>query len=158
MPTTFPMPIPTLTRVHTLNELEGDNVITDFDAFLEAHVSLVILGKFEEEAVILSDANKICTQNTTHHKLRVLWLDKVEQLVALKPKIQAALDAAYPEKAITFENVRAVTMTPTINYVIFVNPALSPDPKDKRKRISFFQMQRAFNAATKALTPPPSTT
>ena len=41
-------------------------------------------------------------------------------------------------------------MIPKVTYVIFIDPSKSPDPKDKRKKISVFQMQRAFNAAIKA--------
>lgn len=154
MPTTFPMPIPTLTRIHTLNGM--DTAIEDFDAFLEEHIALIILGTFENSNILLQGANKLCTQDTAHPKQRVLWINKLEELFTLKTKIEAALKERFPEKEIAFENVRAVSMMPKMVYVIYVDPSLSPDPKDKRKKISVFQMQRAFNAAIKALPPTPT--
>ncbi len=154
MPTTFPIPIPSLTRVHTLNGME--TAIEDFDAFLEEHITLLLLGRFEDSTILLEGANKLCTQETAHPKQRILWVNKLEELFTLKTKIEDALKEGFPEKEITFENVRAIAMMPKVAYVIYVDPSLSPDPKDKRKKISIFQMQRAFNAAIKALPPTPT--
>ncbi|MEM9884285.1 MAG: hypothetical protein AAF849_00210 [Bacteroidota bacterium] len=154
MPTSIslPLPIPNLTRVHCLNGL--DTIIEDLNTFLDAHITLVILGTFENSKMLLENANQLCLQPGAHPDQRVLWINDIDHLAALRPKFEKAIKNSFPNKEVDLNNIRAASVLPKskdIAYVIYIDPSLSPDPKDKRKKLSSFQMMRAFNAAIKAL-------
>ncbi|MEM8527846.1 MAG: hypothetical protein AAGG68_24605 [Bacteroidota bacterium] len=151
----LPMPMPNLTRLHTFNGL--DTIIADLDAFLQEHISLIILGTFENAKILLENANQLCLQDGAHPNQRVLWINKIEQMAALQSQLEEALAKDFPEKEVDINNIRAISVVPKtkeIAYIIYIDPSLSPDPKDKRKKLSTFQMERAFKAAIKAIPNP----
>ena len=78
MPTSLPMPMPTLTRLHCLAEDE-DKVVECFDEFVNEHITLLIIGNFERADLLLKTANQLCLQDGAHPKQRVLWIRDVSQ-------------------------------------------------------------------------------
>ncbi len=152
METAFPLIKPELTRVHQLNSLE--TALEEFEQFLKQYVSLIVLGDFENDDLLIGNAHKLCVQQGAHPKQRILWIRSMAQLTALHPKLEAYLKASFPNKEIHLDNIRAIAFEPRTKkaaYLIFVDPSLSDDPADKRKGISTFQMQKAFNAAIKIM-------
>lgn len=148
METSFPLILPDLTRLHQLNGAE--NALEELKTFIKQYISLVILGGFENSTLLLSNANKLCIEATAHPKQRILWLKSFEEMFAVRPFLEQTLKESFPDKEIDMDNIRAISFEPTTQkptYIIYIDPSLSPDPKDKRKRISTFQMQLAFNAA-----------
>lgn len=152
METSFPLIKPELTRVHQLTSLE--NAVTEFEQFLKQHVSLVILGKFENSDLLIKNAHKLCTQQGAHPKQRILWIQTPEQIAALRSTIEALIEALIEEdeseQTTGLDNLRAIAFEPTTKkaaYFIYVDPKITGNPKDRRKRMSTFQMQKAFNAA-----------
>lgn len=150
IPKSFPIPIPNFTRLHTLDEAESP--VEDFTTFLSQFISLVILTDSPEDQlpILLENANKMCIDETAHPQQRVLWIPKSELRAALQPVLEAVIKAGFPDKLVTFDNVVALSLAPSSGkaaYLIYKDPSLSPDPLDKRKKLSTFQMQRAFNAA-----------
>ncbi|MEM0994475.1 MAG: hypothetical protein AAF847_20375 [Bacteroidota bacterium] len=153
--TSLPIPIPELTRVHCLNGL--DTIIADLNNFLDEHITLVILGTFENSKMLLENANQLCLQPGAHPKQSILWINDIDHLAALRPKFEKAIQDSFPDKEVDLNNIRAASVLPKskqIAYVIYIDPTKSPDPRDKRKKLSTFQMARAFNAAIKALPNP----
>ena len=115
------------------------------------------MGAFEYSKVLLENANQLCLQDGAHPKQRVLWVNKIEEIATLKPLLDDALKTSFPNKAVDLNNIRAISVVPKtkqIAYIIYIDPSLSPDPKDKRKKQSTFQMERAFKAAIKAMPNP----
>lgn len=145
IPKSFPIPIPSLTRVHLLDELESP--AEDLNSFLSQFISLIILTDFAEDPpppVLLKTANKLCTQMTAHPLQRVLWIPKAEMQALLKPTLEAAINAGFPDKSVNFDNVAAICVPPGSGkaaYLIYKNPF------DKRKKLSTLEMQIAFNEA-----------
>ena len=148
IPKSFPLHFPTLTRV---NNLDGAaTAVEDLETYISQYLPLVILGHFPAAQDMLTNANQLCTQPGALPTQRVLWLTDVDILSAVKPQLDAAIKSGFPNKVYNYENIRALSIEPTSGkaaYLIFVDPTLSPDPTDKRKALSTFQMQRAFNAA-----------
>ncbi len=148
METSFPLILPELTRLHQLNSAE--NVLEELKIFLRQYISLIVLGGFENSTLLLNNGNKLCIEATAHPKQRILWLKSFEEIFVVRPFLERLLKESFPEKEIDMDNVRAISFEPTTQkpaYIIYIDPSLSPDPKDKRRRISTFQMQLAFNAA-----------
>lgn len=151
----FPIPIPQLTCLHRLDDT--DEVLADFTHFIENHLTLLILGNFEGANLLFENAHQLCVQPGAHPKQRILWVDDISQLAVIRPKIEEMLIASFPDRTIDFNNLRALSIEPKtqkITYLIYINPELSDNLKDKRKKLSTFQMQRAFNAAIKAIPNP----
>jgi len=151
----LPMPLPNLTRLHTFSGL--DTIVADLDAFLQEHISLIVLGTFENGKVLMENANQLCLQDGAHPKQRILWIKKIEEMAVLKPQLDKALKTSFPNKEIDMNNIRAISVVPKtkqIAYIIYIDPSESPDPRDKRKKLSTFQMERAFKAAIKAMPNP----
>lgn len=144
----FHLPFPTLTRVHSP---DGSGDLTqELETFLKEHITLVIFGQFNKSEALLKVANKLCTEDGAHEKQRTLWIRDIKQLSAINPRLEEFLKRDFPDKEIDFNNVRAVSVIPEsikLAYVIYIDPSLSPDPKDKFKKLSAFQMLRAFNKA-----------
>ncbi|MEL6943880.1 MAG: hypothetical protein AAFO82_14560, partial [Bacteroidota bacterium] len=111
----------------------------------------------ENAKVLLENANQLCLQDGAHPNQRVLWINKIEQMAALQSQLVDALKVSFPDKEVDINNIRAFSVVPKtkqIAYIIYIDPSLSPDPKDKRKKLSTFQMERAFKAAIKAMPNP----
>mgnify|MGYP007037737831 CR=1 FL=1 len=142
----FPLHFPELTRV---NNLDGaDTAVEDLKIYISQYLPLIILGTFPNAKDLLTNANMLCTQAGAPPTQRVLWIKDVAIRAAIQPVIDAAIAAGFPDKEYSHDNIRALSMASgKAAYLIFVDPALSPEPKDKRKSLSTFQMQRAFNAA-----------
>ncbi|NJK84086.1 MAG: hypothetical protein HC912_10090 [Saprospiraceae bacterium] len=157
METSFPLIFPELTRLHVLNGTE--NALEELQIFIKQYISLIVLGAFENSTLLLNNANKLCIEATAHPKQRILWIKGLEEIVTVRPFLEQQLKTAFPEKEINMDNIRAIAFAPTTQqptYLIYIDPSLSNDPKDKRRRISTFQMQLAFNAAiakTSAIAP-----
>jgi hypothetical protein len=150
VPKSFPLPIPSLTRVHSLDTL--DTAAEDLTTFMSQFISVIILTDFSDEPMpdLLVNANKICTDDTAHPLQRVLWIPKEDLQGTLKSTLEAIIKAGFPDKAFTFDNISALSLAPASGkaaYLIYKDPSLSPDPLDKRKKLSTFQIQRAFNNA-----------
>lgn len=147
----FPIPIATLTRVHSLDI--SDQPVEDLSIFINQYVSLIILSDFPADPsppLLLENANSLCTQEGALPQQRVLWVPGTAQQEALKADLAAAIEAGFPGKEFNFDNIVALSLaqgSKQAAYLIFKDPALSPDPSDARKKLSTFQMQRAFNAA-----------
>ncbi len=144
VPKSFPIPIPDLTRVHELDEAESP--AEDLTSFLSQFISLIILTDFPPDPppVLLKTANKLCTQLAAHPLQRVLWIPNSEMQEVLKPMLEAAINAGFPDKSVNFDNVAAICVPPGSGkaaYLIYKNPF------DKRKKLSTFEMQIAFNEA-----------
>ncbi|MEM1325541.1 MAG: hypothetical protein AAGI23_06280 [Bacteroidota bacterium] len=156
MPTLLPMPMPTLTRLHCLAEDE-EKVVETFELFIDEYITLLILGNFEKADLLLKNANQLCLQDGAHPKQRVLWIKDVSHIAELRPKLEAFIEKKFPERTIDFNNIRALSMSPkteSVSYLIFVDPTATDEPRDKRKKLSTFQMARAFNAAIKDMPNP----
>lgn len=155
----LPIPIPNLTRLHTLNEI--DTIVADLNTFLEDHPSLIVLGNFEDSKILLENAHNLCIEDGAHPKQRVLWINDIDKMAALKDKLEKGLKESFPEREIDINNIRAFSVVPQtqkIAYLIYIDPSLSPNPKDKRKKLSTFQMARAFKAAIKEISTTPDPT
>ncbi len=149
MPISLPMPMPTLTRLHSLSS-EEEAIVERFDEFIEEYVALVVLGEFERAELILQNANQLCLQDGAHPKQRVLWVKEAEQVAALRPKIEALIQKKYPDHTIDFDNIRAVTVAPNaekVSYIMYANPRIANDPEGRPKRLSILWMAIAFNQA-----------
>lgn len=148
----FPIPIPHLTCLHQLDDT--DEVLIDFLQFIDKHITLLILGNFEGSNLLFENAHQLCVQDGAHPSQRILWINDISQLATIRPKIEEILSSSFPERTIDFNNLRALSIVPEtqeVTYLMYINPELSDNPKDKRKKLSTFQMQRAFNAAIKAI-------
>ncbi len=148
VPKSFPLHFPTLTRV---NNLDGAaTAVGDLKTYINQYLPLIILGDFPDPETMLTNADLLCTQAGALPTQRVLWLKDEAILAAVQPQLDAAIKSGFPSKVYSYDNIRALSIEPASGkaaYLIFKDPSLSPDPKDKRKILSTFQMQRAFNAA-----------
>lgn len=144
IPKSFPMPIPSLTRVHILDEVEAP--ADDLTTFMSQFISLIVLTDFPDDPqpLLLKTANKLCTQPTAHPLQRVLWIPKAEMQAALKPTLEAAIAAGFPDKEVNFDNVAAISLAPASGKAAYV---IYKVPFDKRKKLSTIEMQIAFNEA-----------
>lgn len=141
----LPIPNPELPRVHSVTNTE--QTLTDFKTFIEECVGLVILGDFENSDTLIDSANFLCTQETAPENQRVLWLKTEEEIEQVREVLTAKLKEFRPEEDIPLENVRAVSITPKIGkiaFVIYADPTKAINRRDRRKRMSVFNMQRAF--------------
>ncbi|MDZ4679235.1 MAG: hypothetical protein SH848_11340 [Saprospiraceae bacterium] len=148
VPKSFPLHFPTLTRV---NNLDGAaTAAQDLKIYINQYLPLVILGDFPNAETMLTNADLLCTQAGALPTQRILWLKDEAILAAVMPQLDEAIKFGFPNKAYRYDNIRALSIEPAsmkVAYLIFKDPTLSPDPKDIRKSLSTFQMQRAFNAA-----------
>ncbi len=150
-PEFFPIPIPELTRVNTLDKVE--TAPEDLAVFLKQFIALVILDDFAGKPsppVLLKIANKLCTQIGALPQQQVLWIPDPDMVAAVKPALEAVIQAGFPNKTFAYENIAALAVEPVSGravYLIFKDPSLSPDPEDSGKNLSALEMQIAFNTA-----------
>lgn len=148
VPKSFPLHFPTLTRV---NNLDGAaTAAEDLKIYINQYLPIVILGDFPDSETMMTNADLLCTQPGALPTQRILWLNDEAILAAVMPLLDAAIKSGFPNKVYSYDNIRALSIEPSsmkAAYLIFKDPSLSPDPKDIRKTLSTFQMQRAFNAA-----------
>ncbi|MFM9949478.1 MAG: hypothetical protein ACKV1O_16190 [Saprospiraceae bacterium] len=148
IPKSFPLHFPTLTRV---NNLDGAaTAVEDLKTYINQYLPVIILGDFPDSETMLTNADLLCTQAGALPTQRILWLKDEAILAAVMPQLDAAIKSGFPNKVYSYDNIRALSIEPAsvkAAYLIFKDPSLSPDPKDIRKKLSTFQMQRAFNAA-----------
>lgn len=151
VPESFPIPIPELTRVNTLDKVE--TAVEDLAVFLKQFIALVILDDFSGKPfppILLKTANKLCTQEGALPLQRVLWISSPDMAAAVKPALEAVIQLGFPNKPFDYENIAALAVEPDSGravYLIFKDPSLSPDPEDSDKKLSTLEMQIAFNTA-----------
>ncbi len=148
VPKSFPLHFPNLTRV---NALDGSaTAVEDFKNYLTQYLPIVILGDVEDAQDLMTNADLLCTQAGALPTQRILWVKDEATIEALKAEVQSAIESGFPTKQYSYENIHALSIEPASGkaaYLIYKDPSKSPDPKDSKKGLNTFQLQRAFNAA-----------
>lgn len=169
----FPLPNPRLTKIHCLEwkkvAVDTDTsdtppnedtktpeqvaaLIQDFDAFLAQFITLVVLGKVENESAWRAVTNRMCQAVSAPPTQRVLWIDDETQVSVLQANIEQRIKDSLGD-SVKFEDIRAFSSSPKIEHIIKKASALKPSEVATHK-FGLITIGLAFTAAVQKSTIP----
>ena len=132
---------PTKVRVFKLSEPE--NALTELRNFLAGHISLLILGEFNKSSLHIESANKLCLDGPDVQA--VLWIKDAALLEVVKPYLKAQLSAF---SQMEYDKVLSMSFRKNSEEVVYL---IEKNPSSNLKRMSKFQMFKAFAEAAKVI-------